>query len=80
MDAPAGVTDFLPAEESARQSQEVLNLSFLESAGKNQTFHKFQAFDRSTNLGIKIYLAPSWSEICSKSVLQIASETRKLWS
>jgi hypothetical protein len=59
MDAPAGVTDFLPAEESARQSQEALNLSFLESAGKNKTFHKCQAFDRSTNLGIKIYLAPS---------------------
>jgi hypothetical protein len=47
------------AEESARQSQEALNLSFLESAGKNQTFHKCQAFDCSTNLGIKIYLAPS---------------------
>jgi hypothetical protein len=54
MDAPAGVTDFLPAEESAHQSQEAPNLSFLESAGKNQTFHKCQAFDRSTKLGIKI--------------------------
>jgi hypothetical protein len=40
MDVPARVIDFLPPKESTCQSYEVLNLSFLESIGKNQTFHK----------------------------------------
>jgi hypothetical protein len=70
MDALAGAIDFLPTKESVCQSWEVLNLSFLESTWKSQTFHKHQAFDHSPNLGIKIYLAPSSFEICSKSILQ----------
>jgi len=37
-------------------------LSFLESIGKNETFHKHQTFDHSPNLGIKIFLAPSNSK------------------
>jgi hypothetical protein len=59
MDALTWVIDFLPTKESGCQSQEVLNLSFLESIGKNQTFHKHQAFYYNPNLGIKLYLAPS---------------------
>jgi hypothetical protein len=59
MDALIGVIDFLLAEELGCQNYEVLNSSFLEFIGKNQTFHKHWAFDYSPNLGIKIYLAPS---------------------
>ncbi len=58
MDVLAIVIDFLPIKESTCQSYEMLNLSFLEYIGKNETFHKHQTFDHSPNLGIKILLAP----------------------